>query len=346
MWGYWYGDRSVTIETAPADAQLELFYIRKNFQKVFMRATPPVRLKIPNRISATARDALIVRASAPGFKSVESTYNLQNAPPDLVIKLAPLPNTLVGIAHNYLAGRSTLTLRTTKEPQFRVSKSRDGPGFTLSLAETADQSGGVPSLAGGHLRKLEVAQVGEDLLVKVEVDDPTIEVRTKQRQDGVRREHLFVLDLVEKDAPAPSFEQVRRDLERVSFSSGSPCHGRFEAVLREGLDAEVIARATRPSGSIADLYRREAMMLIGRTDHGTVRTASGETLRTGSPIELEMALQGAGGVEGYIALLGAYARTQPEPTIVMRSLLAPDLEPVAFDQVYQRAEAAYSSCGR
>ena len=50
------------------------------------------------------------------------------------------------------------------------------------------------------------------------------------------------------------------------------------------------------------------MLLLGRSERGMVHTLAGEDLRTGSPIELEMALQSAATVEGYLGLLAAFAR--------------------------------------
>ena len=107
----------------------------------------------------------------------------------------------------------------------------------------------------------------------------------------------------------------------------------------------MIARAHRPSGSVSDLYRREAMKRLGRLDHGTVHVLDGQSLRTGSPIELELAMQSAANVEGYMGLLAAFAFTQSEPEVALRSLIAPELSAQEFAPIYQRARGAQRACG-
>jgi hypothetical protein len=94
---------------------------------------------------------------------------------------------------------------------------------------------------------------------------------------------------------------------------------------------------------VADLYQRQAMLQVGRGDHGTVQTVSGESLRTGNPIELEMAMQSASSVKGYLATLAAWARTQRDPETAMRSLVAPELSAEEFAPIWNEAQAA---CGR
>jgi hypothetical protein len=115
-------------------------------------------------------------------------------------------------------------------------------------------------------------------------------------------------------------------------------------VLRSQLGESAIADALRPSGGIIDLYRREAMLRLGRYRDGTVRTESGETLRTGSSLELALALQ-RGERRGY-CMLGALARSEPQPADALRSLIAPQLSAAEFAPVYEAAESARSSCHR
>jgi hypothetical protein len=77
-----------------------------------------------------------------------------------------------------------------------------------------------------------------------------------------------------------------------------------------------------------------------------VRTEAGETLRTGNPLELALALQSAGTVDGYLALLGALARSEAQPADALRSLVAPQMSAAEFAPVYEAAEAARSGCHR
>jgi hypothetical protein len=343
-WGYWYGEHGVYIDTAPASAQVDLFYIRANFQKMFVRAGSPVRVRVPPRIRATSRDSLIVRVSAPGFQTYEESHRILDLPDEIVLSLEPLPNALVFLGHSHIGGRTTLEMRTTEKPEFRVTKSRGFSGFSLIFVDTANNLDPVPAVAGGLVKGVEATQLGEDLVVRVEATDPGVEVRTKEGWDPIRREHVFSLDLAEAGRRAPGSDQIRRQVSAVGYSLGDPCHLRFEQGLRDGLAPETLVRTFRGSGSLADLYRREAMLHLGRLDHGEVRTLSGESYRIGSPIELEAALQTAPSVEGYLGLLGAYARAEPDPPTVIRSLVAPELDATTFGPTYESAESAWQRC--
>jgi hypothetical protein len=341
-WSYWYGEQSVLVDTAPQDAQIELFYVRANFQRGFLRATSPVRVRLPSRIRATTRDALIVRVSAPGFRTREETRRVVDLPEKIVTTLEPLPNKLVFLGHTHIADRTTLAVRTTEKPEFRVMKSRTFPGFTLILVETGLGLERVPALSGGLVLGVDVAQVGEDLLLHVRTQDPETEVRSRMAFDSLRQEHVFALDMGRPGARPASASAIAAEVSRAALAPGDPCDGRFERSLRAALES--VRSGASPSGGLADLYRREMMLFLGRTDHGTVHTLSGEQLRTGSAIELEAALQSSFSVEGYLALAGAYARTQEDPSTVLRSLVAPDLDPAVFAPLHEAAEQAWRGC--
>lgn len=345
-WNYWYGPNEVLIDTAPSDARIDLFYVRSNFQKMYVRSRSPVLVRLPSRIRATPRDTIIVRVNANGFRGQERSYKIGKAPKNLVLTLEPLPNSLVALSHAHIGSRTTLTLRTTEKPEFRVMKSRGSPGFSLVLAETANGLPGSPSLWGGFVRTVEPTQIGEDLILRVSTNDPDLEVRSKISYDPVHKEHLFILDLTETGTRPPSPASLARELSRVRFSRSDRCNGRFERVLREGLEPRELASAFRSSGSFADLYRRQSMLALGRLDHGRVETLDGERFRTGSPFELEAALQSGPSVRGYLAILGAFARTQEDPQTVLRSLISPETDPARFSPVFEQAEREWRSCRR
>jgi hypothetical protein len=345
-WNYWYAENVVLIDTVPADAGIDLFYLRANFQKMFVRVRSPVRVKLPSRVKATTRDAVIVRVSAPGFLTRKETYKIGGAPDELVMTLEPLPNALVALFHEHIGGRTTLTLRTTEKPEFRVMKGRRFGGFNLVLTQTAVRLESDELPTGGLVRSLQTTQLGEDLVVRVETRDSDVDIRSKAGRDPIRDEHLFTLDLTEPNSRAPSPERISREVAAGAYTRGDPCHERFEGSLRGALEPERLARAFGSPGTLADLYRRQAMRALGRLDQGQVRTVAGERFRTGSALELELALQNAGQVEGYLALLGAYARTEEDPATVLRSLVAPDLHPEAFKPVYEVAKDAWRDCRR
>jgi hypothetical protein len=292
----------------------------------------------------TSRDALTVRVAAAGYKTREYTYDVTEVPQRLVLELEPLQNALTSLALTDLANRTTLTFRTDEEPEFRVTKGRQQPGFTLSLRETSDALESHEALSGGRVKRLEVTSVGEDILIRIETDGEDSEARSKLVYDPIRKEHIFRLEILAPGARMPSPGSLRRELEAISIAPDDPCLEAFARALREGLEEGVIERAHRSSGGIADLYRRQAMLRLGRVDRGRVRTASGETLRTGSPLEFELALQDAADVRGYLGLLGALARRQPDPETALRSLVAPELRPGAFAPVYALAERAHLAC--
>ena len=345
-YNYWYADRFVTIETVPAESQLQLYYLRSNFQKLFLRVEAPVRAELPARIQTTDKDHVIVRASANGFKTKEATYPSGEMPEKIVLTLSALPNSLSFLGLSAIGGRTSLTLHTSKKADFRVLKSKSFPGFTLSLSETSDTRQAKSAISGGLVELAELSQLGEDLVLRIETDRDDFEVRSKHRFDPIGDEYVYTFDLNREGVRLPGYEQVRAQFAQVRYSPTNRCNVRFEAALRERLEPAEVSRALRPSGTIADLYRREAMKRLGRIDKGTVRTLSGEKLRTGSPIELEMALQAGADVKGYLGLLGAFSRQQPDPALVLRSLVAPDRSADEFAPIYADANEAFATCGR
>ena len=341
---YWYAQKRIRVDTVPADAQLALYYIRSNFQKRFERAIAPVVVVGPSRIDATSKDVIAVRAAAAGYLTKEVKFRLFDAPEQVLLKLAPLPNSLVFLGFTHLAGRSTITLRTTEEPEIRVSRGRGTDGFTLALTQTANKLESQPGASSGHLLGIAVEQLGEDLVVRVKTRAPELEVRSKSSYDPIRREHLYSIDIMRKGTRPPNSMQVRGEIERVRFTRGDLCEEAFGSELRRQLDQRMLARAFRPSGGVTEYYQREAMLRLGRLNSGKVETLGGEAFRTGSPIELALALQSASTVRDYLGLLGAIARSQPDPPEFLRALLAPEMTPGEFEPIYDAATRERATC--
>lgn len=339
-WRYWYGERATVIRTVPAETQLGLYYIRSNFQKRYERVPAPARVSLPARVHTTEKDAVRIRVFADGYLVKELSYTSRALPDELLVELDPLPNNLVFFGHTHLANRTTLTLRTSEEPDLRINKRRGAPGFNLALAKTANKLDADFALRGGHVERLAVAQVGEDLVAGVALTDPDLEVRSKSRHDRVRNEFVYILDIVKKGQRAPSHAQIAERLATLPHDYERACNDRFEAALRDGLDPEDVARAFRANGGIGDLLRRQAMIQLGRRAQGRVRTRGGDQFRTGSPIELELALQAAAEVRGYFALLDSLARDEGDAPIALRSLIAPELSPDEFEPIYAAARRA------
>lgn len=339
-YNYWYAERVVQVETVPPDAVLGLYYLRQNFQKRFVQAQAPTSVKLPPRADTTPKDAVKFHATANGYLAQDLSFDSRDVPDRVTITLHALPNSLVFLGQTSFAGRTSITLRTTEQPEVRLTKSARTNGFTMALSKTALKLDGPVSGSGARLKSIDATQVGEDAMVRVETDAPDIEVRSKQSFDPVSSNYVSVFDLVRPGTTAPSDAEIRAAVESVPFSPDADCDARYAAVLRAKVGDSAIADAFRPSGEIADLYRREAMLRLGRFKQGTVRTEAGETLHTGNPLELALAMQSAGTVDGYLALLGALARTESSPAESLRTLVAPQLSAAEFAPVVEAADAA------
>lgn len=345
-WDYWYADREIEIETVPPDADLGLYYLRRNFQKRFERASAPARVRLPPRADSTTRDAIRIHATANGYLAKDVSFPSGEVPSRVTITLSALPNSLVFLGQTSFRGRTTLTLRTTEQPEVRLAKSSRSDGFSIALTKTALKLERAVSGSGARLKSIDATQIAEDAVVRVETDAPDVEVRSKQSFDPVNSQYVLVFDLMRPGSTAPSDAEIRAQLQSVEFSPSSDCDARYAEALRSRLGDAAIAEALRPSGGVTDLYRREAMLRLGRFREGSVRTEAGETLRTGSSLEMALALQSAATVEGYLALLGALARSEPQPEQTMRSLVAPQLSDSEFAPIYEAVEGARRSCHR
>lgn len=345
-WGYWYGERVIEIETVPPDAELGLYYLRRNFQKRFVRTSAPATVKLPPRADATPKDAIRIHATASGYLAKDVSFASGEVPSRVSITLSALPNSLVFLGQTSFGGRTTITLRTTEQPEVRLSKSSRSDGFTIALTKTALKLDRTVSGSGARLKSIDANQIAEDAVVRVGTDAPDVEVRSKQSFDPVSSNYVLVFDLVRPGTVAPSDAEIRAQLESVYFSPSSVCDARYAEALRSRIGDAAIADALRPSGGVTDLYRREAMFRLGRFREGAVRTDAGETLRTGSSLEMALALQSAATVEGYLALLGALARSESRPADALRSLVAPQLSAEEFAPIYEAVEASRSDCHR
>ncbi len=345
-WNYWYTVREISVETVPTNADLRLYYIRSNFQKRFEQSHTPALVKIPPRVDMTYKDAVKFHAIADGYLAQEVSYDAQKVPDHVVLQLQVLPNSLVSLSHTELAGRTSLTMRTTEQPDVRMSKNTSLKGFQIALTKTAVKLAGKPPTGGGHVTGLAAIQLGEDAIVRVETDAGDLEVRSRQSFDAVQSQYVYVFDIVPPGTAAPSDGQVRARLDALGFTPDANCDDRFAAVLREKLGDAALTDAFRPSGELTDMYQREAMLRLGRYHEGTVKTDTGETLRTGSSLELALAMQSAARVKGYLALLAALAQSEPQPADALRTLIAPTLSPADFSPVYDAGQAARRDCHR
>lgn len=347
---YFYGEREFVVETTPADGVVDLFYVRRNFQKRFEQADTPVVVELPPRINTGPRDALIIRAFAEGHRQVERKFLLRDRVDRIRIDLDPLPNTLRGFRHRGFAGRVSLAFLTQERAAPRIQESDEG--FDLILAETALNEAAedaLDSLSGAVVAEASGQQLGEDLLLRfILADDVDADLRSRDGYDAARELYVFQVDVVPSDGGRGAVERALAALAAIDTASVTGCSLEFEASLRDALGVGALARALVPSGDFTDRYLRAAMRRLGELlPEGSVETAAGTRYRTSVPIELEAALSEAAQTRGFVAALRAFVAQLEEPehrADTLRSLIAPEAASSAFASDYAEAQAREAGC--
>jgi len=350
--GYWYGERKIKVETTPPGAVLDLFYVRRNFQKGYEQADAPAMVTLPKRIDAGAHDTLRVRAFLDGYQQKEVSVKIRSKEEELHIELEPLANSLVGVTHLYFAGRSSLTFLTKEALTFRVQKR--GDDYSLVLLETGVTSPAAASMAGvndGLIQRLLPQQLGEDLVVKLELTPAArgmeLDVRQRQDHDPIRRVHTFAVDVAPKDA-ASAVQSAKDALTRVQPGDVAGCALRFDELLREQIDPAALARALTPQGAYQDPYLRAALKRLGElSPQGAVTLLDGTRYATSVPLELAAASSQAGEVKAYLAMLRAFVsqlEADPYRRATLRGLVAPQTTPDEWDAMLDRADSAERTC--
>lgn len=348
---YWYAEREIDIDTTPSGGYVDLFYVRRNFQKRFEQAQAPVKVLLPPRIKAGPRDALIVRAFHEGYRQQSVTVPMKSRETQLVIDLEPLPNTLSAVAHRYFAGRSTLVFLTDESPTFRVSDKPGGFGLILNeTAQSAEARAAIQGISSPMLARVVSEQVGEDFVLNVEfADDREITLRSRLDHDPGRGLYAFTLDMVPAAGPGDAIRAAQSALARIGTQHVGPCGLVFDDALRGQLESGALSRALTPRGDFTDRYLRAAMRRLGEVspNDGIVEFAADTVYRPTVPIELEAALSQAGEAKGYLVLLRQFVRELEDPVQrreTLRSLVAPEMDPQTFGVVIDNAEARERDC--
>jgi hypothetical protein len=349
--GHNYDARTVLVETSPADAMLDLFYVRSNFQKRYEQAEAPARVVLPPRAEAGPRDALVVRAFREGYRQREVSVRIQSSQDRVLLELEPLPNTLVAASHVYFAGRASLAFLAKESLTVRVQE-RD-EGFSVVLAETAlakEVGASFTGMQSPLVEGVEWLQLGEDLLVQVQMPKgrrPLYELRSRQMRDELRDLYVYSVDLVPADGGVDAVRRAREALARIRPEHVTGCARVFDDALREQLDSESLARALAPRGTFTDPYLRAAMKRLAEVSPGgRVQMRDGSAF-TSSPIELSAAMGQAAQARGYLALLRAFVReieVQNGRRDTFRGLVAPEASPAAFADALESAERREFSC--
>ena len=268
--GYWYSPRRIEIRTTPPDASLDLFYVRRNFQKGYEQADAPARVTLPPRIEAGSRDSLNIRAFADGYKQKEVSVRIRSRDESVMIDLEPLSNSLVALTHLYFAGRSSLELLTKEALTFRVQPF--GEGYRFILLQTGNSEAATASMRGiedALVGSLRPQQLGEDLVLSVELTeqarDEEVEVRQFQSSDAIRRLHSLRIDILPKAGAGSPVQRGREALLRVRAADVTGCALRFDARMREGLDSAVQVQPLRDAA--IDGFLQSARAAESRQDY-------------------------------------------------------------------------------
>jgi hypothetical protein len=350
---YWYAKRVVEIETTPPGAVLDLFYVRRNFQKRYEQADAPVRVILPSRIEATDRDSLTIRALLDGYRQQEVQVRVRSRDEHVVIDLSPLPNSLVAFSHTYFAGRGSLNFLTKEALTFRLQQSADGFGVVLTETGQSPEAGeAMQGVRSALVDSVKGQQLGEDLVVRVALSEigrgGGFDTRSRQSVDPVRGLHLFALDLVPRDGGAADVERARAALDRIDSADVSGCALEFDQALRGELDPAEVARALTPSGAYTDNFLRAAMKRLGEVSPGgVIRMLDGSGFDGSIPIELMAAATQPGQAIGYLALLRTFvAELEPAAhrSAALRGLIAPERPQASFDGALHEAEQREQGC--
>jgi hypothetical protein len=350
---YWYGERTIKVDTTPPGAQLDLFYVRANFQKRYEQAQAPVTIALPTRIEAGPRDAVTVRAYLEGYRVQETTVPVSSRQDTVQLDLSPLPNALKAVASAYFGGRGSLSLLTTQLAEVRL-QNREG-GFTLVLDQTANTpelANALASVRNPYISSVSAQQLGEDLLVRVDTtplaQSEKVELRSRQGQDATRGLHEFAIDLVPSQGAENMVGRAQAAIARLDRRDVTGCAAVFDDAFRRSLDREGLTRALVPHGAYTDPYLRAVMKRLGEiSPEGGVTLEDGTRLNPVAPIELAAAMSQASEVKGYLALLRAFSRELEGPdraSETLRGLVAPELEPSRFAAALAGAEAQEKSC--
>jgi hypothetical protein len=351
--GYWYSPRRLEIRTTPPGAVLDLFYVRRNFQKAYEQAEAPVLVVLPSRVEASSRDSLKIRAFLDGYKQKEVSLKLRSREEELVIELVPLANQLMAVTHTYIADRASLGFLTKEALTFRMQKAKDEYSLVLiETGNTTEASAALASVQDALIASLRAQQLGQDLVVRVALTEGLrkgdVELRQRQSYDAVRRLHRLTLDVVPKGGGGSSVRRAREALARIDFPQVSGCALRFDETLREQLEPSALARALAPGGAFTDPYLRAAMKRLGEVSpDGAVVLADGTAYRTAIPLELAAAISQAGEVRGYLAMLRQFvAELEPEAyrRETLRGLVAPEVSPASFEAMVGAGERSEREC--
>lgn len=350
--GYWYGERSIEIDTRPPGASLDLFYVRENIQQRFERAESPILLRLPTRIEAGPRDSVSIRAVLNGYVHQEVQIEVRSRETKLTIELAPLPRRLEVMTHTHLSRRGSLKFLTSEAARFRLQKMSDG--FSIVLTKTGHSEDAFETVRGAssdNIKSLRAEQLGEDIVVRVQLRDNTqngLDLRSTQQYDTVRDLHQFTVELVPTDGNAAVLAESDAALNRVQHSDVFGCALDFDRSMRSRLDSEALSKALAPSSSFLDRHIRSALQRLGElSPDGLITLVDGSKFRPSITLDLTAASAQSAEAVGFLSLLRAFiAELEPSEyrRNTLRGVIAPELDSERFDTIIDDAEALERRC--
>ena len=349
---YWYGERTLEIDTRPPGASLDLFYVRENIQRRFERAESPILLLLPTRIEAGPRDSVSIRAILDGHIHQEVQIKVRSRKTKLTIELAPLKNHLEAMTHTHFLNRGSLKFLTSEVAKFRLHKMSDG--FSIALTETSHSEDASETMRGvfsDNIKSLRAEQLGEDLVVRVQLHDAAqnrLDLRLTQGYDAVRELHHFTIELVPSEGNAAVLARSGDALNRVQHSNVFGCALDFDRSMRSQLNPEALSRALAPSSSFLDPHIRSALQRLGElSPDGLITLIDGSKFHPSIPLDLAAAsAQGAEAI-GVLSLLRAFiAELEPSKhrRNALRSVIAPELDSERFNAIVETAESLERRC--
>jgi len=350
---YWYGERTLEIDTRPPGASLDLFYVRKNIQQRFERAESPALLQLPTRIEAGRGDSISIRAILDGYLHQEVQVEVRSRKMQLTIELDPLPNHLEAMTHTYLSRRGSLKFLTSEAAQFRVHEMSDG--FSIVMTKTGHSQSAAEIMRGvssENIKLLRAEQLGEDFVVRVQLhdSDPSkFDLRTTQGYDAVRELHHFTVELVPAEGNAAVLARSGDALNRVGRSDVFGCELDFDRSMRSQLDPAALSRALAPSSGFLDLHLRLALQRLGElSPDGLITLIDGSKFQPSIPLDLAAASTQSAEAIGFLSLLKAFIAELEPPEHrrgALRGIIAPELDSERFDATVEIAEDLERRCG-
>ena len=348
---HYFGEREIVIRTTPPGAALDLFYVRRSFQKAFEQGDAPCRLVLPSPSSASEHDTIKIRAFLDGYSQKQVSLPVRGTEDEVLIELDPLSNSLTSATHLYFADHARFGLLTEEAVVARNQTATDG--FSLILLQTAATPDALASLAqvtNPLVSAIRPQQLGEDLVLRFVLTETADSeaIRNLQEYDAVRRLHRFTVVVEPKGGAGDTVTRSLAALERIRPRDIDSCAQRYEDELRKRLEPAALARALDASQSPIARYLRAAMRRLGDVSpNGTVTLADGTVYSTASALELSAAMSQASEVIGYVAVLRAFVRELERESYrveTLRGVIAPELAPSRFSAVVGQGVAAEQAC--